>query len=54
VNGPAGPDYTLLSSTNLTNWQVLFTTNSPVTPITLIDTNFGAYSARFYYIQLGP
>jgi glucuronoarabinoxylan endo-1,4-beta-xylanase len=54
VNGPAGPDYTLLSSTNLTNWQVLFTTNSPVTPITLIDTNFGADSACFYLIQIGP
>jgi hypothetical protein len=54
VNGPVGPDYTLLTSTNLTNWQVLFTTNSPVTPITLIDTNFGVYSACFYYIQLGP
>jgi glucuronoarabinoxylan endo-1,4-beta-xylanase len=54
INGPVGPDYTLLTSTNLINWQVLFTTNSPVTPITLIDTNFGAYSARFYYIQLGP
>jgi glucuronoarabinoxylan endo-1,4-beta-xylanase len=54
VDGPVGPDYTLLSSTNLTNWQVLFITNSPVTPITLIDTNFGADSACFYLIQLGP
>jgi hypothetical protein len=39
INGPLGPDYTLLTSTNLTDWQVLFTTNSPVPPVTLMDTN---------------
>jgi O-glycosyl hydrolase len=54
VNGPQGPDYTLLTTTNLTGgWQVLYTTNSPVTPLTLMDTN-SANPARFYRIQLGP
>jgi hypothetical protein len=55
VNGPQGPDYTLLSATNLTapNWQVVLTTNSPVTPVTLVDTN-SADPARFYLIQIGP
>jgi hypothetical protein len=55
VNGPQGPDYTLLSTTNLTapSWQVVLTTNSPVTPVTLVDTN-STDPARFYLIQIGP
>jgi hypothetical protein len=54
VSGPQGPDYTLLTSTNLTDaWQVLYTTNSPLTPLTLVDTN-SVDAARFYKIQLGP
>jgi len=53
VNGPRGPDYTFLTSTNLTDWQPLFTTNSPVTPFTLVDTNLTA-PARFYLLQIGP
>ena len=54
VTGALGPDYTLWASTNLTSWQVLFTSNSPVTPVTLVDTNFNAHPVRFYRIQLGP
>ena len=55
ATGALGPDYTLWASTNLTSWQVLFTSNSPVTtPVTLVDTNFNANPVRFYRIQLGP
>ena len=54
VNGPAGPDYTLLTSTNLAGWQALFTTNSPPIPVLLADTNLNAAPMRFYRIQLGP
>jgi Cellulase (glycosyl hydrolase family 5) len=54
ANGPPGPDYTLLVSTNLANWQILFTVNSPMTPVTFIHTNLNGYPARFYRIQLGP
>ncbi|HLX69201.1 MAG TPA: hypothetical protein VKV04_06195 [Verrucomicrobiae bacterium] len=53
VNGDQGPDYTLLTSTDLINWQALFTTNSPPMPLTLVDTNAGA-ATRFYRLQLGP
>jgi hypothetical protein len=55
VNGPQGPDYVLLSTTNLAapSWQVVLTTNSPVTPVTLVDTN-STDPARFYLIQIGP
>jgi O-glycosyl hydrolase len=54
ATGAVGPDYILWASTNLTSWQVLFTSNSPVTPVTLVDTNFNAHPVRFYRIQLGP
>jgi glucuronoarabinoxylan endo-1,4-beta-xylanase len=53
INGPQGPDYTLLTSTNLIDWQALFTTNSPLMPLTLVDTNLND-AARFYRIQIGP
>ena len=53
VGGPFGPDYTLSTSTNLSDWQVLWTTNSPVTPITMVVTNF-TDPARFFRIQIGP
>jgi hypothetical protein len=54
VNGPVGPDYTVWTTTSLTSsWQALYTTNSPVTPLTLVDTN-SADRARFYRIQIGP
>jgi glucuronoarabinoxylan endo-1,4-beta-xylanase len=54
ATGALGPDYTLWSSTNLTNWKILFTSNSPATPVTLVDTNLNANPVRFYRIQLGP
>lgn len=53
ISGPQGPDYTLLASTNLTNWQALFTTNSPVIPFTFTDTNLNVPD-RFYRLQIGP
>jgi O-glycosyl hydrolase len=57
VSGPQGPDYTVLTTTNLTDplsaWQVLMTTNSPVTPVTL-TAPITADPVRFYSIQIGP
>ena len=54
VNGPSGPDYTLLTSTNLVAWQSMLTLTSPVPPLVLVDTNFPNGTARFYRVQLGP
>ena len=53
VNGTQGPDYTLLTSSDLINWQTLFTTNSPLMPLMITDTN-ATNTIRFYRIQLGP
>jgi glucuronoarabinoxylan endo-1,4-beta-xylanase len=54
ATGALGPDYTLWASTNLISWQLLFTSNAPVIPVTLVDTNFNLYPIRFYRIQIGP
>jgi glucuronoarabinoxylan endo-1,4-beta-xylanase len=53
VSGPTNYDYTLKTSTQLGNWQALWTTNLPVVPTTLVDTNSPADAARFYRLQLG-
>jgi glucuronoarabinoxylan endo-1,4-beta-xylanase len=57
LNGPQGPDYTVLTSTNVTDplstWQALLTTNSPITPVTLMVPTADD-SVRFYSIQIGP
>lgn len=53
VNGPQGPDYTFLTSSNLTTWQPLFTTNSPTLPFTMVYTNLNN-PFLFYRFQIGP
>jgi hypothetical protein len=53
ANGDAGPDYTLLASTNLTDWQPVLTTKPSVLPVSLVVTNSGA-PQQYYRIQLGP
>ena len=54
VNGEAGPDYTVMVSSNLLNWETLFTTNSPTPPFTWTAPTQGNFHQRFYRIQLGP
>jgi hypothetical protein len=53
VTGTQGPDYTVLTSTNLVNWQPLFTTNSPVLPLT-ISVGATTNTAQFFRIQAVP
>jgi glucuronoarabinoxylan endo-1,4-beta-xylanase len=53
VTGPQGPDYTLLTSSNLVSWQAVFTTNSPAMPFTFATTNL-SNPAQFYRFQIGP
>ncbi|MEJ0090477.1 MAG: glycosyl hydrolase [Limisphaerales bacterium] len=52
INGDAGPDYTIQSSTNLVSWNPVFTTNSPVVPFFWAETN--SYPLFFYRVLLGP
>jgi hypothetical protein len=53
ATGIVGPDYTLLISTNLVDWQSLITTNPAAMPVTFTDTNRNDL-VRFYRLQLGP
>jgi Concanavalin A-like lectin/glucanases superfamily len=54
ISGDAGPDYTILGSTNLTDWITLLTTNSPGMPFLFEDPAVTNFDRRFYRIQLGP
>jgi hypothetical protein len=53
ISGDSGPDYNIFASTNLTDWTLLLSTNSPPTPFEFLDpaTNF---SQRFYRVLLSP
>jgi hypothetical protein len=53
ATGALGPNYTLSTSTNLSSWQALITTNPLAMPLTLMATN-GLEPQRFYRLQLGP
>ena len=54
IQGQTGPDYTLLTSTNLIDWIPIFT-NTPTTfPFVWTDTNTSQYPKRFYQLRLGP
>jgi hypothetical protein len=52
VAGDAGPDYSLLCSTNLLNWAVVFATNQPAMPFQFAVPSAGA--PEYYRIRLGP
>ena len=54
VAGDVGPDYAVQASTNLADWQTIFTTNSPVTPFNFADPDTGSFVERFYRIAVGP
>ena len=41
TNSQAGPDYAVQASTNLIDWNTLWTTNSPAMPFGWVDTNAG-------------
>jgi hypothetical protein len=54
VNGNTGPDYIVQTSTNLTDWNGIFTNYSPTPPFVWIDSSASNFSQRFYRVQLGP
>jgi len=54
VGGQSGPDYAVLGSTNLIDWNTLFTTNSPPMPFEWVDTNAALLPVQFYRVEVGP
>ena len=53
VGGQSGPDYAIETSTNLTQWNNVFITNSPALPFNWTDATTNS-PQRFYRIKLGP
>ena len=53
VSGQAGPDYEIQTSTNLTQWSAVYTTNSPAMPFSWQDIA-ATNSASFYRVVVGP
>jgi len=51
VNGATGAIYSVQASTNFTQWQTVFATNSPPLPFSWVDTNTGNYPQRYYRVQ---
>jgi len=54
ITGDTGPDYTIQSSTNLTSWVPIWTSNSPAMPYRWVDTNLTSCPFFFYRVLLGP
>jgi fibronectin type 3 domain-containing protein len=54
VSGQVGPDYRIETSTDLKDWEGVFTADSPELPFTWTDSNTGDSSQRFYRIKVGP
>jgi hypothetical protein len=54
IAGDGGPDYSVMISTNLLNWDNLFTTNSSAGFFTFGVTDIMSMPQKFYRIQLGP
>jgi hypothetical protein len=54
IAGNSGPDYTILASTNLTDWLPIWVTNSPTPPFVFFDPEATNLNGRFYRVRLGP
>jgi hypothetical protein len=54
ISGDAGPDYTVLASTNLSDWTLLLATNPAALPFTLHWPVSSNLLYQFYRVQLGP
>ena len=54
VTGDTGPDYSLYVSTNLLNWVLLQSSNSPALPFRFVDAAATNFSRRFYRVGVGP
>jgi hypothetical protein len=54
VNGQTGPDYAVLASSNLSDWNTLFITNSPTMPFNWCDPIPPTLPVQFYRVKVGP
>ena len=52
INGSAGADFYIEASTNLVQWQTLFTNSNAATPFYWTDTDTADFPARFYRVRI--
>jgi pectate lyase len=53
VDGPAGHDYVVQTSSNLADWTSIYTNPMPTLPFIWNDSGASDFSRRFYRIQVG-
>ena len=51
VSGDSGTNYTIEASTNLIDWEPVFTTNSPAMPFSWTDPSASNASVRLYRVM---
>jgi hypothetical protein len=54
VSGMVGPDYIIQTSSNLTDWEAVYTNTPAAMPFQWSDSSASNSTARFYRILLGP
>jgi lysophospholipase L1-like esterase/fibronectin type 3 domain-containing protein len=54
INGQTGPDYSVETSTDLEEWEAIYTAISPAVPFTWTDTDTSGSSKRYYRVKIGP
>ncbi len=54
LGGPAGWNYTVQASSNLTAWTDLLSTNPAALPFTWSDNSTASFTLRFYRVMVGP
>ncbi len=54
LDGPAGWNYNVQTSSNLVNWSVLLMTNPATLPFSWTDAGATNFNWRFYRVQLSP
>jgi hypothetical protein len=53
VNGTIGSAYEMQASANLTDWSMVFTTNSPVVPFSWTNCVNNSLSVNFFQVLAG-
>jgi len=54
VNGDPNHDYIIQVSSNLTDWQNIFTNFNPALPFIWNDPGAGDFTRRYYRVQIAP
>lgn len=54
ISGPSGRDYTISASTNLVQWEDIYTYTDAETPFDFVDPDAGLFPLRYYRVRFEP